>query len=181
MQLTAVGYGAGSRTIPEPNILRVLLGESEGQAASEMETLTLLETNIDDMNPEVYGYVLEKLFAAGALDAYLSPIYMKKNRPGVMLSVLCRPRDAASLRNVVFAETTTLGIRGRDVARYCLPRDSRTVETPYGPVRVKIARLEEGAEKAAAEYEDCRRAAEEHAVPIRLVYEAALTAYRGGR
>ena len=181
MQLTALGYGAGMRTIPEPNILRVLLGESEGQAASEMETLTLLETNIDDMNPEVYGYVLEKLFAAGALDAYLSPIYMKKNRPGVMLSVLCRPRDAASLRNVVFSETTTLGIRGRDVARYCLPRDSRTVETPYGPVRVKIARLEEGAEKAAAEYEDCRRAAEEHAVPLRLVYEAALTAYRGGR
>ena len=176
MRLLAVGYGAGTRTTPEPNILRVLLGDATSPEDAE-EALDLLETSIDDMNPELYGYLLERLFATAALDAYLAPVIMKKNRPGVVVNVLCRPEDTARLRGLLFAETTTLGIRRQRVARSCLARDSERVETPYGAVRVKVARWGEGAVKAAPEYEDCRAAAQAHAVPLRDVYEAALTAW----
>jgi pyridinium-3,5-bisthiocarboxylic acid mononucleotide nickel chelatase len=130
MRLTSVGYGAGTRTTPEPNVLRVLLGEAEAEDAGPqvaVETLVLLETNIDNMTGEAHGYVMERLLAAGALDAYLTPILMKKGRPAVVLSVLCRPADAAHLRNLMFAETTTLGIREQELRRYCLPRTFATV------------------------------------------------------
>ena len=110
MHLTAVGYGAGTRLTPEPNVLRVLLGESADNDRGA-ETLVMLETNIDDMSPEVHGYVIERLLGAGALDAYLTPVLMKKGRPGVVISVLCRPDDAPQFRGLLFAETTTLGIR----------------------------------------------------------------------
>ncbi len=173
MTLAAVGYGAGTRTTPEPNVLRVLLGEVSDEGNGDAETLILLETNIDDMNPEIHAYVVEKLLAAGALDAYLTPIVMKKGRPAVMLSALCRPELAATLRDLIFAESSTLGVRAQQVARHCLPRTSATVDTPYGPIRVKVARWA-GGEKAAPEYEDCRRAAETHHVPLREVYVAAL-------
>lgn len=178
MRLLAVGYGAGTRTTPEPNILRVLLGDATSPTDAEEESLDLLETNIDDMNPELYGYVLERLFATGALDAHLVPVIMKKNRPGVVLSVLCRPEDTARLRSLLFAETTTLGVRRQRVARSCLARESDTVETPYGAVRIKVARWGEGAPKAAPEYEDCRSAAQAHGVPLRDVYVAALAAWQ---
>lgn len=177
MRLAAVGYGAGGRLTPEPNILRLLLGTAEPAEDTSAEVLDLLETNIDDMNPELYGYVLERLFAEAALDAYLTPIIMKKNRPGVVLSVLCRPEDTARLRQVLFSETTTLGIRTQRVARHCLPRTSEQVETPFGPIRVKVGRWDEGNRKAAPEYEDCRAAAQAHGVPLREVYQAALTAW----
>lgn len=177
MQLQAIGYGAGGRLTPEPNILRVLLGTAEPVKDTPYETLELLETNIDDMNPELYGYVLEQLFAAGALDAYLTPIIMKKNRPGVVLNVLCRPEDTARLREVLFRETTTLGVRSQRVARHCLARASEQVETPFGPIRVKVGRWGDGHEKAAPEYEDCRAAAQAHGVPLREVYQAALAAW----
>ncbi len=177
MRLTAIGYGAGGRTTPEPNILRILVGESAA-ADGEIGTLDVLETNIDNMNPEVYGYVLERLLAGGALDVYLTPIVMKKNRPGVILSVLCRPEDTDRLRSLVFAETTTLGIRTLHVTRHALPRRSETVTTPYGPIWVKIARWGD-TEKVAPEYEDCARAAQASGVPLRVVYEAAMAAYRG--
>lgn len=177
MQLTAVGYGAGTRTTPEPNILRVLLGEAEGDGLT-LETLVMLETNIDDMSPEAHGYVVEQLLAAGALDAYLTPVLMKKTRPGVVLSTLCRPADAARLRGLIFAETTTLGVRACEVTRHCLARDMRTVNTPFGEIRVKVARWEDG-EKAAPEYEDCRRAAAAHGVPLWHVYQAVMQAYLG--
>jgi hypothetical protein len=177
MRVTSIGYGAGGRTTPEPNILRLLVGEVN-EAQWESETLVLLETNIDNMNPEMYGYVLDRLLAEGALDAYLTPVVMKKNRPGIVLSVLCRPRDAATLRALVFAETTTLGIRSQPVTRHALPRTFAQVETPYGMVQVKVSRWGEN-EKAAPEYEDCRRAAQSAGVPLRQVYEAALAAYRG--
>lgn len=176
MTLTAVGYGAGTRTTPEPNVLRVLLGETADRDEDAGETLTLLETNIDDMNPEICGYVAERLLAAGALDAYLTPVVMKKGRPAVVLSALCRPDAAATLRNLIFAETTTLGIRTQQVARHCLPRTSTTVSTSYGPIRIKVARWA-GGEKAAPEYEDCRRAAELQGVPLARVYAAAQAAY----
>lgn len=174
MTLAAVGYGAGSRTAPEPNILRVLLGEAD-DAADDSEPLVMLETNIDDMSPEVHGYVMERLLAAGALDAYLTPVIMKKGRPGVVLTALCRPADAMRLRELLFAETSTLGIRTVEVQRHCLPRESKTAQTPYGEIRIKVARWADG-EKAAPEYEDCRRAAETHNVPLLRVYQAAMAA-----
>ncbi len=180
MTLTAVGYGAGTRTTPEPNVLRVLLGEIADPGAGATETLTLLETNIDDMNPEIYGYVIERLLAAGALDAYLTPIIMKKGRPAVVLSVLCQPNAATALRDLIFTETTTLGVRVQQVTRHCVPRASITVTTPYGPIPVKVASWADG-EKAAPEYEDCRRAAQTHGVPLLRVYAAALAAYEAQR
>jgi pyridinium-3,5-bisthiocarboxylic acid mononucleotide nickel chelatase len=180
MRLRAAGYGAGTRTTPEPNILRLLLGDADApeEAPKEAEeALDLLETSIDDMNPELYGYLFERLFAAGALDATLAPVIMKKNRPGVVVSVLCRPEETDGLRAVLFAETTTLGVRRQRVARSCLARDSDSVETPFGALRVKVARWGEGEVKAAPEYEDCRAAALAHGVPLREVYAAALAAW----
>jgi uncharacterized protein (TIGR00299 family) protein len=180
MRLQAVGYGAGTRTTPEPNILRLLLGDAAPPEDAEEEALDLLETSIDDMNPELYGYLFERLFAAGALDATLAPVIMKKNRPGIVISVLCRPEDTARLRGLLYTETTTLGIRRQRVARSCLARNSERVDTPYGAVRVKVARWGEGGIKAAPEYEDCRAAARAHGVPLREVYEAALSAWQAG-
>jgi pyridinium-3,5-bisthiocarboxylic acid mononucleotide nickel chelatase len=177
MQLTAVGYGAGTRLTPEPNVLRVLLGESDDRLRGT-ETLIMLETNVDDMSPEVHGYVIERLLGAGALDAYLTPVLMKKSRPGVVISVLCRPDSAPHLRGLLFAETTTLGIRTSEVQRDCLPREVKTVDTPYGAIRIKIAHWAQG-EKAAPEYEDCRRAAEAFGVPLQQVYQAAMSTYVG--
>jgi uncharacterized protein (TIGR00299 family) protein len=176
MRLWAIGYGAGGRTIPEPNLVRILIGDAVEPPPNESETLVLLETNIDNMNPELYGYVIERLLAEGALDAYLTPVVMKKNRPGIVLSVLCRPPDEVALRALIFAETTTLGIRSQRVARHALPRSIMKVETPYGAVQIKVSRWGQ-AEKVAPEYEDCRRAAQAASVPLRQVYEAALAAY----
>jgi pyridinium-3,5-bisthiocarboxylic acid mononucleotide nickel chelatase len=175
MRLTVVGYGAGTRLTPEPNVLRVLLGESD-RGDRGAETLVMLETNIDDMSPEVHGYVIERLLGAGALDAYLTPVLMKKGRPGVVINVLCRSEDASGLRGLLFAETTTLGIRTSEVQRDCLPREMKTVDTPFGAIRIKVARWADG-EKAAPEYEDCRRAAETFGVPLQHVYQATMRTY----
>jgi uncharacterized protein (TIGR00299 family) protein len=173
MRLTATGYGAGGRDLPIPNVLRLLLGEQATSADTITETLVMLETNIDDFNPEFYDYVMARLFAAKALDVFLSPIQMKKNRPATLLRVLCQPADVEALMNILFTETSTLGIRQQMVTRHCLPRSIHTVETPYGPVRVKVARQGEGWTKAAPEYDDCRRLAEERGVSLREVYRAA--------
>jgi pyridinium-3,5-bisthiocarboxylic acid mononucleotide nickel chelatase len=175
MRLTAVGFGAGTRLTPEPNVLRVLLGDSVS-GGRDAETLVMLETNIDDMSPEVHGYVIERLLEAGALDAYLTPVQMKKGRPGVIISVLCRPDDAPRLRGLIFAETTTLGIRTYEVTRECLAREIKTIQTPYGAIRIKVAHWAQG-EKAAPEYEDCRRAAEAFGIPLQHVYQTAMRAY----
>jgi uncharacterized protein (DUF111 family) len=128
------------------------------------------------MSPEVHGYVVERLLEAGALDAYLTPVLMKKGRPGIIISVLCRPDDAPQLRGLLFAETTTLGIRTSEVQRDCLPREMKTVDTPFGAIRIKVAHWADG-EKAAPEYEDCRRAAKTHCVSLQHVYQAAMRAY----
>ncbi len=176
MTLTGQGYGAGGRDLPIPNLVRLLLGErSEGDArGTEIETLMLLETNLDDNSAEINGYAMEKLFAAGALDVFFTPIQMKKNRPGTLISVLCRPVNADMLEMILFRETSTLGIRHQQVERRCLERTSEIVDTPYGPVRVKVAQLPDGLSKRAPEYEDCKRAALSHGVPLRVVYAAAL-------
>jgi uncharacterized protein (TIGR00299 family) protein len=179
MTLTGVGYGAGSYDLPIPNVLRLLVGEQASAGAETVETLVLLETNIDDSNPEIYDYVMERLFAAGALDVFLTPIQMKKNRPATMLSALCQPADADALTAILYAETSTLGVRRQWIERRCLERTSETVQTPYGPLRVKIARWGSGQLKAAPEYEDCRRAAEASKVPLREVYRAAEVAIAG--
>jgi pyridinium-3,5-bisthiocarboxylic acid mononucleotide nickel chelatase len=190
MTLQASGYGAGGRDLPIPNVLRVLLGEAATpfreagashlgySTAAASETLTLLETNIDDLNPEIYDYTLTRLFEAGALDVFLSPLQMKKNRPAILLRVLCRPEQVDPLLAILFAETSTLGVRQQTVLRHCLARTSHTVETPYGPVRVKVASWGAGQVKAAPEYEDCRRLAELSGAPLREVYQAAEQAAR---
>lgn len=141
-----------------------------------LETLALLETNLDDMSAEWLGPLLEQLLAAGALDAWFTSIQMKKNRPAVQLSVLCKPDRAPELRALIFAHTSTLGVRQQRVQRYSLPRRMVRVETRYGSVRVKLAEYAPGRWKAAPEFEDCAAAARTHDVPLAQVYRAALTA-----
>jgi hypothetical protein len=173
MVLESVGYGAGGRDTPVPNVLRVFLGEASSVEGETLETLVELDTNIDDLNPELYEYVMARLFDAGALDVWLDTIQMKKNRPGIQVGVLCPPAQADRLRAILLRETSTLGIRQRQVLRYSLPRAWRNVDTPYGVVRLKLARLADGSVKASPEYEDCRKLAQEHAVSILKVYRAA--------
>lgn len=178
LQLTAVGYGAGDRVLLDrPNLLRVLIGEPVVPAARE-EQLLVLETNIDDLNPQFYEHVMERLFAAGARDVFLAPIQMKKNRPGVLLWVLCEPVDREKLSALIFTETSTLGLRSYPVLRTALQRESKEVATPYGTVRVKLAHRPDGRVQAAPEYEDCKHLAREKNVPLKVVYEAALRATR---
>lgn len=177
LTLERVGLGAGRRELPFPNVLRLWVGEADGRPEGEVvETLTVLEANLDDQSPQVHGYVMERLFAAGALDVTLTPLQMKKNRPGILLSVLCRPETASSLLQILWAETTTLGVRRRSVERVSLPRRFQEVETEFGLIRMKVVRWE-GGERAAAEYEDCRRAAQGCGVPLARVIEAANRAY----
>jgi hypothetical protein len=177
MILSGQGYGAGGRDLPIPNVVRLLLGERSevrGQG-TEIETLIMLETNIDDNSAEVNGYVMEQLFAAGALDVFFTPIQMKKNRPATLISILSRPEDMEKLELLLFRETSTLGVRRQPVERRCLERTSEVIDTPYGPISVKVARLPDGTSKRAPEYEDCKRAALAHGVPLRKVYDAALS------
>ena len=173
MTLCAVGYGAGSRDLPFPNVLRVLVGVAASPAAGVTESLALVETNIDDQNPQLYDYLMTRLFQAGALDVSLIPIQMKKNRPGILLRLLCPPAQVPAFESILYAETSTLGVRVQTVERHSLSRLIHTVETPYGPVRVKVADLGTGQYKFAPEYEDCRKLAEQHNIPLREVYLAA--------
>jgi uncharacterized protein (TIGR00299 family) protein len=184
--VTAVGYGAGRREGPIPNVLRVLLAEGpdpeEPGATDEglPEALTLLECNIDDMSPELYEHVLALLFDRGARDAWLTPLIMKKGRPGTQIGVLCTEELAAPLTRTLLTETTTLGVRRQPVTRAALPRVAREVETEYGPVPVKVALQDGRPLKAKPEYEACRRIARERGIPIRLVYEAVARRLDGG-
>jgi len=184
MRLRSIGYGAGRKDFPagepgaqgHPNILRLWLGELQGSAV--LEPMVMLETNIDDMNPQLYAHVAEQLFAAGALDVTLGAVQMKKNRPGTLLSVLCRPPQADALSEILFRETTTLGIRRVALTRQALPRRFEQVQTLYGPVRVKVATLPDGSQRATPEYQDCRRLAEKSGAPLTAVIDAAKRAFR---
>jgi uncharacterized protein (TIGR00299 family) protein len=168
MRSAQIGYGAGDRDFPEhANVLRAMIGETTG--ASESTTVTVMEANIDDAAPQVLGYALERLFEAGALDVSLSPLQMKKNRPGQLLRIVAAPEDRDALAAIVFAETPTLGLRMHEAERRVRARRFAEVDTPWGPVRVKIT--EDGG--FAPEYEDCRRLARERAVPLRLVMQEA--------
>ncbi len=178
MKLERVGYGAGARDLPIPNFLRVLIGQTGSENDAMVETLTLIETNVDDANPQIYDYLEYKLFQAGALDVWLTPIQMKKNRPATLLSLLCRVSDADAMMRILFEEGVTLGVRRREVERYALARQVIAVETPYGSVRVKIAQTGGRVVRLAPEYEDCRKRAEEHRVSLVEIYHAAEIAAR---
>jgi len=176
--LETVGYGAGGRDLPIPNLLRVLIGEISPVESATLDRLVVLETNLDDLNPEIYPYVVESLFSAGALDVTLSPIQMKKNRPGTQIQVLCEPSGIESMRSILFRETTTLGIKQILVDRYALPRTIREVETPYGKIRVKIAEISPDLNKISPEFEDCLRAAQEHGIPITQIYQETIRSFQ---
>jgi len=170
MTVGQVGYGAGSKELPRPNVLRLFLGEEAAELAAT--EIVGLETNLDDLPGEVLGYLMDRLFAAGALDVFFTAIQMKKNRPGVLVRVLCAPGEVDACTGILFAETTTLGVRRTLYTRAVLPREFRTVDTPYGPVRLKISRWND-IERAEPEYEDCRKLAEGQGVPLLAVYRAA--------
>lgn len=178
MRLQQVGYGAGKNEFPIPNLLRIFIGEQMRKFSPPSESLTLLETNIDDLNPEIYTYVLPKLFAAGALDVYLTPIIMKKNRPGMVLSALCRPDLTEQIKQIIFTETSTYGIRQQFIERWALERESRTVQTEFGNIQIKLALQHGKILHAAPEFADCQRLAEKHNIPLKEVYTVALTAFR---
>ena len=181
------GYGAGSRDFPgHANVLRITVGE----AASEKDeagstratqtgqgTITVLEANLDDLNPQVFGYVMDRLLEAGALDVFGTPVQMKKNRPGTVLTVMAKPEDAAKLIQIMFAETTTLGVRRREEKRQTLARKWNTVSTRFGDVRIKIASLSGTVTSYAPEYEDCRKIAVERRLPLKTVMNEAMAAY----
>ncbi len=177
MVVQTVAYGAGTRDWPDrANLLRLVLGEAVDGGIAEVETLTVLACNLDDMNPQWYGPLAEAAFHAGALDVWLTPAYMKKSRPGIVVEVLCRPAEVPALREMLFRQTTTLGIRETSVTRWALPRQTRTVQTPYGDVRIKIGDLPGGGSKMAPEHDDCAARAAEHNVSVREVWQAALNA-----
>jgi pyridinium-3,5-bisthiocarboxylic acid mononucleotide nickel chelatase len=181
MKIEKSGYGAGSRDFPgHPNVVRLTIGETVSNALAAKtasDTVTVLEANLDDLNPQVFGYVMDRLFEEGALDAFVVPVQMKKNRPGTLLTVLCKPEDASRLAQLVFSETTTLGVRRRDETRQTLARRWESVRTPWGEVRIKIASMNGTITNYAPEYEDCRRIAAEHHVPLKTVIQEAARAY----
>jgi uncharacterized protein (TIGR00299 family) protein len=179
MRIDRVGYGAGSRDLPWANLLRVTVGETAAPApalAERGERVLMVEANIDDMNPQFYEHVLERLFDAGALDAYLTPIQMKRNRPATMLGLMVDEQKLDAMLGILFSETTTIGVRMHPVERRKLEREERAVETAFGPVQVKIAMLAGRVMNVAPEYRDCLRIAKEKSVPLKEVYQAALAA-----
>jgi pyridinium-3,5-bisthiocarboxylic acid mononucleotide nickel chelatase len=179
MSVTAIGYGAGTADLEgQPNVVRIMIGEvAEKSVAGFDEEIAVIEANLDDMNPQIYGYFLEKALAAGALDVYTTPVQMKKNRPGTLLSVLCKPQDANALMSLIFAETTTFGARTYRAQRRTLPREFVSVATNFGDVRIKISRVNGRILHVAPEYDDCRKLAVEKNVPLQRVINEALRAY----
>jgi hypothetical protein len=176
MTIDRVGYGAGDRDLPgTPNVLRVLVGESTDQPHTER--IVVLQSEIDDMNPQLFGLVMDRLYAAGALEVYFSSVQMKKNRPGTLLTILARPEQREELSAIVFRETTTIGVRYHEVQRERLEREMVAVNTPYGTVRFKVARRGDTIVNAAPEFEDCLRLASERSVPVKEVQAAASKAY----
>jgi pyridinium-3,5-bisthiocarboxylic acid mononucleotide nickel chelatase len=183
MTVSSVGYGAGMREYEDfPNALRVVIGETadddtSGWQIADVERLVMLETNIDDMSPQIFGYVMDKALELGALDCYFTPVQMKKNRPGTLVSILCKPAERTILCEMLLVETTTLGVRSYEVARLALQRKIVTVETPYGTIDIKEASMNGRVLRAMPEYDQCRRAAREAGVTLREVEQSALKAH----
>ncbi|MCS6977276.1 MAG: nickel pincer cofactor biosynthesis protein LarC [Gemmatales bacterium] len=179
MRIERIGYGAGHRDfVEQANLLRLFVGTADPISPQECDRIVVLETNLDDLPAEIVGYCMERLFAAGALDVFTQPILMKKNRPGILLTVLAPEVLVPVVEEILFAETTTFGIRRYAVERRKLQRKPHTVQTPFGPVQGKLGWLEGRPPTFAPEYEDCARIARERQVPLRQVYEAATLAFR---
>jgi hypothetical protein len=182
MRVAETGYGAGTRQYKDfPNVLRVMIGETAEATIAEApsERLFMIETNLDDASPQVVGFAMERAFALGALDCFLTPVQMKKNRPGVVVSILCRAAEREALTRLLFDETTTLGVRSYEVERRALAREFMHVETGFGTINVKVARRSDGSvSNVAPEYEDCRAAAMSAGVPLHVVETAARAAAR---
>ncbi len=174
MRVTATGYGAGTADLAIPNVLRVTLGEAASTLGTDV--VTVIEANVDDMNPEHYPSVSERLFEAGALDVTLTPLVMKKGRPGTLIRVLAAPETSDAAVDVLLRETSTLGVRLHDARRVKVPRHSLRVDTPYGPISVKASYLNGRLRDVAPEADDCARAAREHDVRLQTVYDAARAA-----
>jgi len=194
MKIVSVGYGAGDRDLPEtPNVVRAFVGEgdatSQANAASPAGAVSLADASgpatrvvvlaceIDDMNPQIFGVVMDRLYAAGALEVFYQPVQMKKNRPGTLMTIVCAPEQRDALADLVFRETTTIGIRYQEMARLCLDRELVPVPTPYGVVRFKVARKDGVALNAQPEFDDLARLATEHDIPIKMVQAAAHKAW----
>jgi uncharacterized protein (TIGR00299 family) protein len=185
MKAEKIAYGAGTRNFHGfPNVVRLSIGEGADEHGLDVpsEEITILEANVDDMTPQIFGYVMERALAAGALDVFGTAVQMKKNRPGMLLTVLCRPEDGAALRQLIFAETTTLGVRMRQEMRATLARRHVSVQTQWGEVRIKLANLNGSGSiiNYAPEYEDCRRIAEQQRVPLKTVMQEAVRVYLSG-
>ena len=179
MRIESIGYGAGTRNPATfANVLRLSLGETENQTTTS--TVTILETALDDLNPQIIAHVAETALQLGALDVMCTPVLMKKGRPGTVLTLLADAAQVGALQNLLLRETSTLGVRMREETRVCLQRSHVTVETPWGAVRIKRGASQDEELKAAPEFEDCRRIAHEHGVPLRQVMETALHLYRQG-
>jgi pyridinium-3,5-bisthiocarboxylic acid mononucleotide nickel chelatase len=186
MKIERVAYGAGSRDYPRfPNALRLILGEAGDSALAarpqhqpEEERLIMLETNIDDMTAQRFGYLMERVMEMGALDCFFTPVQMKKNRPGVLVSILCRPEDNRKLCELLFSETTTLGVRESEVRRRSLERSMVRVETRYGPIDVKVAHRNGQVMNEMPEYEQCLAAARAAGVSLNIVEEEVRGALR---
>ena len=178
MKTEVTGYGAGTRQYKDfPNVLRVMLGETQADDAAD-EKLWMIETNIDDMSPQLLGHVMDIAFEQGALDCYFTPVQMKKNRPGVLLSVLCEAEKKESLLELLFTETTTLGVRTHEVMRRALRRSMMRVETQYGPIDVKVAHLNGRVVNEMPEFDQVRSAATKAGVPLKVVEDAVRIASR---
>ena len=180
MKASAIGYGAGTTDLEtQPNVLRLMIGDVEGKLVEgHGGTIRVLEANVDDMSPQIFGYLLDKALAAGALDVFSTPVQMKKSRPGMLVTILCMPEDEAKFREMLFAETTTIGVRSHLVERHALAREHVKVATQFGDVRVKVARANGRIQQVSPEFDDCRKLAEEKNVPLYEVMQAALLRYK---
>ena len=180
MKIAKIGYGAGARSFEDtPNVLRVLIGQADALAPSL--TVVVIEAEIDDMNPQIFGVVMDKLLSAGALDVFYTPIQMKKNRPGTLLSVVAPPAAREKLTSTMFRETTTIGVRYREMTRECLDRETQTVMTPFGQVRFKVASRGGEVLNASPEFDDCVRLAEASGRSVKEIQAAATKAWLDAR
>jgi len=183
MKIERTGYGAGEKEFIIPNLLRVSIGEKilkdeNLKDAYISDEAMLIETNIDDMNPEFYDYIMDKLFTQGALDVFLTPIQMKKNRPAHIFSIVAYEQDLKEILEVLFSESTTLGVRIREIKRLRLDQQNFIAETKYGKIRVKVAMFKGEIKNIAPEYEDCKKVAKQHQIPLKEVYDEAMKVIR---
>ena len=179
MRVQGIGYGAGGKDfVGNPNVLRILVGQEGASAAADV--VVVLECEIDDMNPQLFGPLMDRLQHAGALDVFYAPVQMKKNRPGTLVTVIARPKDREALTALLFAETTTIGVRYQEMRRECLDREIQHIETPVGVIRFKIAKRDGRVLNASPEFDDCARIASERERPIKEVQAIATKAWLDG-